>query len=309
VSAHPKITITPEAHWLPLFFEEKTGLTPEGMITPAFVDQLVEHPKFALFQISKEEVLGLVRNDQPQSYASFLTDIFDLYGQKRGKALVGNKTPDSARRMHTLHTLWPEARFIHLIRDGRNVALSLMSWSRVAQKRPGTFSTWKDDPVSTAALWWELNVRCGREAARTLDPKMYCEIRYESLIANPEQECRAISAFLGLPFDDAMLRHHDERPGRGPKVSAKRDWQPITTGMRDWRTEMSSDQVERFEAAVGELLDELGYPRLVPPSKNRNLEDAGRTRSLLMKYPDWSRMGNSSLNANGGGVDKVSYQI
>src|SRR5260370_18785233 len=103
VSAHRKITITPEAHWIPLWFEEKKALTPEGMITPDFVDQLVEHQKFALFQTAKEEVLGLVGNGHPQSYASFVTRIFDLYGQKRGKALVGNKTPDSARRMHTLH--------------------------------------------------------------------------------------------------------------------------------------------------------------------------------------------------------------
>jgi hypothetical protein len=156
-------------------------------------------------------------------------------------------------------------------------------------------------------LWWELNVRRGREAARTLDPGAYHEVRYESLIANPEQECRALCAFLDLPFDDAMLRHQDERPGLGPKVSAKRDWQPITTGMRDWRSEMSPEQVERFEAAVGELLDELGYPRVVPRAKNRNLEDAGRTRSLLMEYPDWSCVGSSSPGAIGGDIDRACY--
>ncbi len=307
VSAHPAITITPEAHWIPLFFQEKRGLTPEGMITPQFVDQLLEHPKFALFRIPKEEVLALAENGYPQTYASFITRIFDLYGRKQGKALVGNKTPDSARRIRTLHTLWPEARFVHLIRDGRNVALSLMSWPRVAQKRPGTFSTWKDDPVSTAAMWWELNVRGGREAGRTLDPRLYFEIRYESLIANPEQECRALCAFMGLPFHEAMLRHQDVRPGQGPKVAAKRDWQPITAGMRDWRSAMSPEQVERFEAAVGDLLDELDYPRTVPRSANRSLEDASKTRSVLMKYPDWSCLSHSSQGVIGGGVEKV-YQ-
>src|SRR5258708_29027661 len=79
VSAHPKITITPEAHWVPLFFEEKTGLTPQGMISPPVVDQLAEHPKFALFQSLQDEALGSVINDQPQSYSSLLTHIFDLY--------------------------------------------------------------------------------------------------------------------------------------------------------------------------------------------------------------------------------------
>ena len=305
VSAHPEITITPEAHWIPLIFEERKSLTPEGMITPALVDQLLEHPKFALFRLPEEQVRVLGGNGHSQSYASFLARIFDLYGEKQGKALVGNKTPDSARRMHTLHALWPKARFVHLIRDGRNVALSLMNWSRVAQKRPGTFSTWKEDPVSTAAMWWELNVRRGREGAKTLDPNLYYEIRYESLIATPEQECRALCAFLGLHFHDAMLRHQDAKPGIGPDVRAKRDWQPITTGMRDWRSEMTLDEVERCEAAVGDLLDELGYPRAVPRAANQHLEDASKTRSVLMTYRDWSPGNNASLDAMGGGIGKA----
>jgi hypothetical protein len=154
-------------------------------------------------------------------------------------------------------------------------------------------------------MWWELNVRGGREAGRTLDPRLYFEIRYESLIANPEQECRALCAFMGLPFHEAMLRHQDVRPGQGPKVAAKRDWQPITAGMRDWRSAMSPEQVERFEAAVGDLLDELDYPRTVPRSANR--EDASKTRSVLMKYPDWSCLSHSSQGVIGGGVEKV-YQ-
>jgi hypothetical protein len=309
VSAHPDITITPEAHWIPLFFEEEKGVTPQGTITPEFVDQLLEHPKFALFRLPNEEVRALVSNEYRQSYASFITRIFDLYGQKQGKTLVGNKTPDSARRMHTLHTLWPEARFVHLIRDGRNVALSLMSWPRVVQKRPGTFSTWKDNPVSTAAMWWELNVRSGRESGRTLDPGLYFEMRYESLIANPEQECHALCRFLGLPFSDAMLRHQDLKPGHGRKVTAKRDWQPITTGMRDWRSEMTPEQVERFEAAVGDLLDELDYPRVVPRDENRFLEGASKTRSTLMKYPDWSGVRNPSPVAGGGAIEQAQYQL
>jgi hypothetical protein len=309
ISAHPALTITPEAHWIPLFFEEKRGLTAEGMITPQFVDRLLEHPKFALFRLPADEVRTLAENGPAQSYASFLTRIFDLYGQKQGKALVGNKTPDAARKIYLLHALWPEARFVHLIRDGRNVALSLMTWSRVAQKRPGTFSTWKDDPVSTAGMWWELNVRRGREGARLLDPAMYHEVRYESLILRPEQECRALCAFLGLPFHDSMLRHQDTKPGVGPKVTAKRDWQPITAGMRDWRSDMTPEQVERFEAAVGDLLDELGYPRAVPRAENRYLHDASRIRSVLMNYPDWSGVRNPSPVAIGGAIEKPCYQI
>jgi hypothetical protein len=282
VNAHPRLAITPEAQWIPLWFKERRGLTPEGMVTPELVPQLLAEPKFALLRMGRAELLGLLGNGHPVSYAAFVSGIFDLYGKAEGKALVGNKTPDYARRMDTLRTLWPGVRFIHLIRDGRDVALSLMAWPRVSKKRPGTLATWKDDPVRTAALWWELNVRSGRDGAQGLGPKLYHEIRYESLVARPVEVCREVCSFLDLPYDDAMLRFHEAQPKAGaPEVPAKTEWQPVTAGLRDWRTQMSSEDVERFEATVGGLLDELGYPRAVPRPRPESLEGAASVRDAF----------------------------
>jgi hypothetical protein len=280
LDTHPQITVTPEAHWIPRFFEQRKGLTPDGMVTPQLIPQLLEDPKFAHFHVGQEDLLTLL-DGRPVSYASFITGIFDVYGEDRGKVLVGNKTPDSARRMRTLHALWPEARFIHLIRDGRDVALSFMNWPKVLQKKPGNFPTWKEDPVSTAALWWELNVRCGRRAVEWLDPKLYYEMRYESLIANPAGECAAVCDFLGLPYDDAMLGFHERRNGNGEHSNADPAWRPITTGLRNWQSQMPAEDVERFEAAVGELLEELGYPRAALRPRPEILDGAARIRNLL----------------------------
>ena len=137
LDAHPTITITPEAHWIPKWFEERKGLTREGMVTPELIPQLLEHPKFALLRIGRAELLTLVKDGRPVDYASFVTGIFDLYGKAKAKELAGNKTPDSVRRMGTLHTLWPQARFIHLIRDGRDVALSLNELAERAEQEAG----------------------------------------------------------------------------------------------------------------------------------------------------------------------------
>jgi hypothetical protein len=285
VDAHPEIAITPEAHWIPIWYEERRGLSPEGMVTPELISQLVDHPKFSMLQLSRDEITTLLRSGQPMSYASFVTGIFDLYGKARNKALVGNKTPDSARRMYTLHSLWPEARFVHLIRDGRDVALSLMAWPRVTQKKPGTFPTWKDDPVSTAGLWWELNVRRGREAGAALGPELYYELRYESLISNPSEQCAALCSFLGLRYDDRMLRFY--KSPKPTKVPAN-EWRPVTPGLRDWRTQMSVTDVERFEATVGGLLDELGYPRAFPSPRPEALKSGLRIREELSRRPSWA---------------------
>jgi len=280
VGAHPQIAITPEAHWIPLWFEQRKGLTPEGWITPELISALLEHPKFTpLFHLGREELMTLVGNGHPVSYASFVAGIFDLYGKARGKTMVGNKTPDSVRRMDTLHELWPQARIVHLIRDGRDVALSLMNWPRVLNKKPGTFPTWKKDPVSTAALWWELNVRCGRNAGKWLGPELYYELRYESLIANPAEECTRLCAFLGLPFDEEMLRFH-EKPEKGMPPQGS-EWQPVTTGLRDWSTQMTAEDVEVFEAAAGELLAELGYVRTFANLRPDAVEHSVQVRNSL----------------------------
>lgn len=283
VSAHPQIVITPEAQWIPLWFEKRRGLTRDGLVTPELIPELLAHDKFSLFRLGSEELRSLAGNGQPMSYASFVTGIFDLYGKARRKELVGNKTPDSARRMSTLHALWPQARFVHLIRDGRDVALSLMNWPRVRSKKPGTFPTWKDDPASTSALWWELNVRRGREAGEWLGPRLYREMRYESLVAHPARECAALCDFLGLEYDEAMLHYHEAFEPAGGGRGARRDRQPITSGLRNWRAQMPDDEVERFEAAAGNLLNELGYPRAFAHSRTVAVEHSAQIRKLLAK--------------------------
>src|SRR5262249_52779218 len=92
--ARPQIAITPEPHWIPLWFEQRRGLTPDGDVTRDLIEELLVHPKFALFRLGRNEVTSVLRTGQPMSYAAFVTGLFDLYGTARGKKLVGNKTPD-----------------------------------------------------------------------------------------------------------------------------------------------------------------------------------------------------------------------
>jgi sulfotransferase family protein len=285
LTAHPQIAVTPESHWIPVWFEERRGLTREGMVTPALIDQLLGHARFARLRIGREKLARLMANGPPLCYSAFVTAILDLYGKRKHKPLVGDKTPQYVRHMRTLHSLWPGARFIHLIRDGRDVRLSVANWSKTSQTRLACLSTWKDDPVSTTALWWESNVRLGRESGKSLGPGLYYEVRYERLISRPQEECSALCAFLGVPYDETMLRFHVNK--KSDVASSAKDtwlpWRPVTRGLRDWRTQMPAGDVERFEAAVGELLDELEYERAVLCPRHEYLTSASRIRDLMAR--------------------------
>src|ERR687898_3548750 len=273
VDAHPRIAITPEMHWLSRYvnyFKNQNRL-----VTPEVVSELAGHKRFAQFEIPREEFEGLLGSGEAVPYPTFLNRVFGLYGKIKNKPLVGNKTSGYVRSIPTFHALWPDTKFVHIIRDGRDVCLSVLNWKK-AERTAGRYASWEEDPVTTTALWWERKVRKAREDGAALGPALYHETFYEDLVDDPERECKRLCRFLGVTYDDAMIRFHEGRERVKPGRGAKSAWLRVTSGLRDWRTEMCTGDVERFEAAAGDLLEELGYERAVPNPSSEALEQAAR---------------------------------
>jgi LPS sulfotransferase NodH len=291
VNSHPDVAISGESFWIPYYFKKRIGVTPDGMVTPELVRQLFNYFKFYRMKIAPEELDKLLDVGQPVSYARFVAGIFDLYGEIQGKPLAGDKTPDYARDIASLSRLWPKAKFIHLIRDGRDVCLSVLNWQRKAARFASLFTTWQQEPVATAAAWWRWHVRRGRDDGAPLGPDRYYEIRYESLVNQPAEECAKLCKFLGLPFADAMLRFHEGRtkvdPSSDPRRDAKNSWLPVTPALRDWTTQMRDQDVECFESLAGDLLQELGYPRAHPSPR---LELRARAAFIWDRFAEDARL-------------------
>jgi hypothetical protein len=275
VEAHPQIAMLPEINWITDHFRDKKWLGPGGRVTAAQVARLSEHYRFRECEFRREEFEDLLRPEGSVPYGTFLERLFALHARKTGKPLVGNKTPEYVRRLRTLHRLWPGAKFVHLIRDGRDVCLSVRKWNH-ASRSAGRYSTWADDPVATTALWWARKVRLGREGGQRLGEGHYHEMRYEALVDRAAEECTRLCAFLGVPYDERVLRFHEGRTRMVPGLDAKESWLPITPGLRDWRSQMPAADVERFEAVAGDLLNQLGYARAFPnpsPTSQRSTQE------------------------------------
>lgn len=271
-----------ETRWVDSWYTERKGVTAEGFVTDELITRLLDFPRFAHLGLAREDLEALLDGGRPVSYPSFVSRLFDLYGRSQGKHLVADKTPRYVRSVPALHELFPQAKFVHLVRDGRATSISVMNW-RKAAKLAQAFPTWEEQPVVTAALWWEWQVRLGREAGASLGPSLYYEIRYEALVADAAGELEPLCAFIDLPFDEAMLRFHEGRERSESGLSAKSAWLPPTPGLRDWRMQMAAEDIERFEAATGELLSELGYPRAVPRPSEEARERAGEVRAAFSR--------------------------
>jgi len=266
LDAHSQLAIPPETGFLALadawtetppspaeFVRAVTGF-PEG--APVWPD----------FALSADDFARAVGALDPFTVADGFRAFYRLYAARWNKPRWGDKTPGYAGRIDAIARLVPEARIVHVIRDGRDVALSLgRQW----------FSPGPD--LDTQARYWRDIVTHTRRLGR--DVPHYLEVRYEALIAGEAEVLREICDFIELPYEPAMqhdpdraagrLREHGARHDESGRLVLSRDararQQATTAGPIDpskvgaWRTYFTAEDAKTFELAAGDVLRDLGY--------------------------------------------------
>lgn len=263
--AHGDVAVVHESHFITRFQKKGIGVDRQGWITPELVTRLVEEPRFARFGVTGAELEELLANRQPLHFAALISELFERFGRREGKAVVGDKTTGPyLRNLPILHGLFPEARIIHLIRDGREVALSMLNWPK-AHRAAGRQPMWQQNPLATTALWWRWQVHRGRADGERIGTAHYREVLHDDLVQHTAETCANLCGFLGVRYDAAMLAFNAGRENLNEApYSANRAWLSPTPGLRNWRKQMAPADVELFEALAGDLLEQLGFARAFP---------------------------------------------
>lgn len=174
----------------------------------------------------------------PRSLATVIDETFGYFARKNGKARWCEKTPMHAQHIATLYTLFPEACFVHMIRDGRDCAASF-------------HRRWGYIPERTIYRWKNL-IKAARHQANECGA-MYIEVRYEELTRDPLGEMERVCHFVDVPFDDQILS-----PSRKPKHSGSNADAIVDSAPR-WRSYFTPTKVSKLEGIAGRTLCELGY--------------------------------------------------
>ena len=236
----PGIAIPDESFFVPLLARRHRGPVDTGR----FLDDLSRIPVLAAWGLAPDDVAPRLR---PGIDGEAISAIYEAYAAKAGKPRWGDKTPMYMRHLPLLERLFPDAQYVHLVRDGRDAATSFLRMPE------GTFTRTWAHPESAAdfACLWRIEVEDARDARRAGRAGRYLEARYEELVAEPESTVRAICAFAELPFEPAMLEY-----AGAVDVSAKphqqRLLQPPTTAVRDWRTELDAAGSPRVRGDRGQ---------------------------------------------------------
>jgi hypothetical protein len=271
LDAHPDLTIPPETHFIP----DVIKAFREGSNSPDEVVQLMAASRrWADYGIPEPELRRELRRLRPLVRPEVpIRTFYRLYAKGQGKSRWGDKTPGYATKMRRINRTLPEARFIHIIRDGRDVALSL-------RDREAGLST------EQVARRWRHRINRTRRAAKHVPD--YLEVRYEDLVAEPEATLQRICDHIELEWSPTMLSYHRRAAERLQEISqplaAEEEKRALSAESRldahaltaepprtdrsgRWRAEMSVADLATFEEHAGELLVELGYESASPEAK------------------------------------------
>lgn len=284
LDAHADLTVTNDTHFITRAAKRELQDGDDPALDENLVERVLSYHRFHRMGLDHDDVLAAA--DQADRYSTFVSRLYDLRAKQAGKTLSGEKTPDYCRKIPTLHRLFPSARFLHVIRDGRDTALSTLKWAS-GGKGPGRWDLWQKDPLACCALWWCWQVDAGLRAGEVLGESVCRAVHYEKLVSDPDEELRGICAFLGIPFDDRMARFHEGRTRPAPGLSAKSAWLGPVTGLRDWRRDMDAEDVMVFNEIAATILDRTGYER------ERCSTSASSRKRVLYSLEWWSDRGMS----------------
>ena len=265
LDGHPRLAVPDESHFV-------IGLAPRWWrpgATPT-LDDILAHPKVRAWDVDRVMLRTRAEAVSPRGYAALVDAVFSAYADEHGKARWGDKTPGYVSYVPQLARMFPDARFVHLVRDGREVAASLAEWD------------WGARTAVSGAWWWAHKVRVGRRDGARLGPERYLELRLEDLTAAPEATLRRLCAFLGEGFAPEMLAYPDRvaASGRPVRRQERHLVQPPTAGLRDWRSGLAVRDQQAVEEVCRPMLTACGYDTPAPRPAARAYAVALRARDL-----------------------------
>jgi len=257
---HSELAVPDESYFVPQLADRHL----RRVDPDEFVDDLRRLNTLAEWDVPLNKVR--VRLSPAMPIGAAIATVYAVYAEEQGKRRWGDKTPMYMQNLRLLEKLFPDALFVHLIRDGRDAALSFLELPAGL-----VTETWMHPRTPAEfACQWRTEVAAARRLGQRIGSR-YLEVRYEELVGDVEGVLRRICDFAWLGYEPAMADY-----AGNVDVSAKPHQQrlrePPTKGVRDWHQQMSRADVAAFEHVAGDLLRKLGY------ETSQDVDVAGRLR-------------------------------
>jgi LPS sulfotransferase NodH len=251
INAHPRLSVGPET-WF--FLSLIDAFPPTKPLDANEVERAIritlDHERFAEYPVTEEAFRAAVEALDAPTPASIFACLPRLVAASEGKTIYGDKSPGYSACVIELAEAYPDARFIHITRDARDVALSLV--------RVGWYggTTWR------ATRHWLKRVGACERARAHLGPQRMIRIPYEDLVLETEATLRQLCAFIGVEFDAAMLAFHESSRQNIPESKAayhqKTARPPSPRDVDVWRRDADRRLLLYVEGGAAPLMRAVG---------------------------------------------------
>ncbi|WP_084961688.1 sulfotransferase family protein [Thermoactinospora rubra] len=273
--SHPRVAVAPETRFVLPAYQKRRAFgdmrRPERRRALAEWIATDRSAKFKELGIGKDSFIRQAEA-APGSLGSVLGTAFEMYAERFGKARWGDKRPSYVKHVDTLRRLFPDAQFVHLIRDGRDCVASLKEMPWFTHSSYHAISTWAEA------------IDYGRRLRRTLPADTYYELRYEDLTADPAGEMRKLCAFLGEEFDPSVVSPKEAADEVVPlhKVWHGNTHSEVTRArVGSWATRLEDWEIALCEEELGERLQANGYELSGAPKPAK--EQLARLHKVMQK--------------------------
>lgn len=249
LGGHSRCVCSPESHFKIDILRWLDGHVNSIDLT-AVIRYLMKHWRFSIWELPLQ-IEKITQEASGDDYGDLLNWIVSQYAHhvdKPGADIWVDHTPENIGYALPLLELFPDAKFIHIVRDGRGVAASIMPLD------------WGPNSIVKAARWWMRMVSFGLAAESYLTSDQIIRIKYEDLVTRPEETLQQLCHFLEIPYEPAMkdatgfiapsytLRQHS-RIGKSPDKRVA----------SNWKSRLTPREVEIFEHLTRAFLPYMGY--------------------------------------------------
>ena len=262
IGSHSDCICTPESQFKISVYRRQNLQGNDVLDIRKAAELIGKHWRFRIWGVDIAEI----PYSEIHSYRDLILGIVKAYANKFSGPHAGmwiDHTPANIQYTDILAELFPAARFIHLVRDGRAVAASIIPLD------------WGANTIDRAAYSWMEYISCGIAAEASLGDERILRVRFEDLIQQPHNTLERICLFLNLRYQPRMMQGGGFRvPGYTAGQHSLLGKEPDAQRAHAWGKKLASRQIEIFESIAGELLSSLGYPLIFGNSARKmNLMD------------------------------------
>lgn len=261
LSAHPEICIPPECGFA-IWLESKFGCAPFPESAESFAMAVIKSKKFETWGLTVNDVIDALRMAHAESYQEAVVTVYKIYAEKSGNApnLLGDKNNYYVYHIDQLYEVFPSAKVVWIVRDPRDTFCSYKALknrdSSQSSYYPGLSCTTKEFNAS----WLEVN-ECRQQCLKRFEKNGFMLVRYEDLVGSPAATLEKLCRFLGVKFNERMLRFYEF----SDEPIEFLEWKQKTTKPFDGKSvgrylgELDFTEISAIEIAAGDVMQALGY--------------------------------------------------